>query len=80
MKPDCVLHYNLSMQALAISLAKAAETLRKHRVGLFGRRPGIILPTWRWWEIRKHVKADWRRYRKSCATRKRRRHYEWVNW
>ncbi len=65
------------MKALALSLAELRRKLHHHR--MFPRRPGVVLPTWKWWEIRKHIRADWRRYQKSRAALKKRRHYKWVS-
>ena len=81
---DLKVHYGPfrcgKLSEFAQGMAEAAKKLHYARL-LAGpaRRPGVILPTWEWWEIRKHLRADWRRYQKSRAARKKRRHYMWVN-
>ncbi len=65
-------------QIPAGSLGINTAMLQKHRMGLLKRSP-VILPTWKWWEIRKHRKANLARSKRRRGAQKRRRHFEWVS-
>lgn len=68
-------------EKFAKGMADASKKLRDCRLhgGWQRKMVALDLPTWKWWEFRKHLKTDWRRYRKLCAFRKKRDHYDWVN-
>ena len=38
-----------------------------------------MITTWKWYQIGRHLKANWRRYKSSVADRNRRKHLEWVS-
>lgn len=71
--------YIWGLKTLAKNLAKARAMLHKDRMGFLTRRPVVILPVWKWWEINKWGKANRERYKRRREARKRRCHYEWVS-
>ena len=38
-----------------------------------------MILTWKWYQIGKHLKANWRRHQSSVIAKKRRQHLEWVS-
>lgn len=80
-KENLMVHYGYiwGLKTLAKNLAKARAMLHKNRMGFLTRRPVVILPTWEWWQISKHLKANLRRYKRRREAQKRRRHYGWVS-
>lgn len=70
--------YIWGLKTLAKNLAKARAMLHKNRMGFLTRRPVVILPIWKWWEINKHLKANLERYKRRREAQKRCRHYGWV--